>query len=227
VNNYQSDQFIILLKQQQHMWAEYNGMAIGRSSNIVTSQSYVAYTRINHRWKRSLIIYSTLKKSTAVGKSRASRMSRTSSTKVLALLTLHPQHSFACIRLQLRNWSRNIPWRFRLSQWVLFEGTGVWDLTPCSIITLFRRFGRMCCVCLPLISNLLDKKCILTTLGAPQPELGTIHAIVLYNGHVSYSQRILLPLEQNPVTMTTGVPHCSGKSEQVYTLYKPRDIQLN
>ena len=66
VNNYQSDQFIILLKQQQHMWAEYNGMAIGRSSNIVTSQSYVAYTRINHRWKPSLIIYSTLKKSTEV-----------------------------------------------------------------------------------------------------------------------------------------------------------------
>jgi hypothetical protein len=72
VNNYQLDQFIILLKpatkqKQQHMWAglENNGAPIGRSSNIVTSQSYVADTRINHWWKRSLIIDSTFKTSTA------------------------------------------------------------------------------------------------------------------------------------------------------------------
>lgn len=89
VNNYQSDQFIILLKpatKQKHMWAgvENNDPAIGRSSNIVTSQSYVAYININHRWKRSLIMYSTFKKSTAVGKSRAQH-SFPMVSKVLAL----------------------------------------------------------------------------------------------------------------------------------------------
>ena len=39
----------------------------------------------------------------------------------------------------------------------------------------------MCWVCLPVNSNSPNKKVIWTTLGIPQPELGTIHAIFPYN----------------------------------------------
>jgi hypothetical protein len=46
----------------------------------------------------------------------------------------------------------------------------------------------MCCACLLVNLNLLDKKVILTTLEIPQAELGTIHAISPYN--VSPSQRL-------------------------------------